>query len=443
MALKIGDSGRIVGLRQLVEGLTAQDIEKAAEEYDRRGRSIDTYEPSSHYDVLINETPYPPKPIFGLAASMLLNESIESQHFTGGLKSTCFNILESLGFSIVEKVEQGSFNRLELHQLYSREDVQKALGPQDTFTTSSGSWGLSGIISDRPSTGDTVLFVTLGEQSGNDYDDAITRDGALIWKSQNRNSADSELIRRLVAHDESQNVVSLFIRTARGREYTYLGALAFQDWDPQSSKPVHMVWKILEWPLPEGLTEQIGLELQPALSPTYRPSAKTKAVGLLLEKTPPRIKPSKPKADRNHQPTGVVDWAAREQANRELGLQGENAVIEWEKDELTKHGRPDLAELVEHTATKNSAAGFDIKSYNASTGAEKYIEVKTTCGSAKTPFFISPNELEKSYELGESYWLYRIYNFGKASGAEFYKLSGDMNEALNLEPSGFKATPKS
>lgn len=442
MALEIGESGRIVGLRQLVEGLTARDIEKAAAEYDGLSGRVDTYEPSSHYDVLINDTPYPPKAIFGLAASKLLNEPIESQHFTGGLKSTCFNILESLGFSIIEKVERGSFNRLELHQHYSREDVQKALGPQDTFTASSGSWGLSGIISDRPSIGDTVLFVTFGEQSGNDYDDAITRDGALIWKSQNRNSADSELIRRLVAHDESRNVVSLFIRTARGREYTYLGALAFQDWDPQSSKPVHMVWKILEWPLPEELAEQIGLDLQPALSPTYRPPAKTKAAGPLLEKKPPRIKPSKPKVGGN-QPTGVVDWAEREQANRELGLQGENAVIEWEKDELTKHGRPDLADLVEHTATKDTAAGFDIKSYDASTGMEKYIEVKTTTGSATTPFFISPNELDKSNELRDGYWLYRIYNFGKAKDTEFYRLSGDMNEALNLEPSGFKATPKS
>lgn len=442
MDLKIGKSGRIIGLRELIEGLTAQDIEKAAAEYDRRGGIVDTYESSSHYDVLINDTPYPPKAIFGLAASIYINEPIESQHFTGGLKSVCFDILESLGFSVVEKSEHGLFNRLELYQNYSRKDVQKALGPKDTFTESSGSWGLSGIISDRPSIGDTVLFVTFGERSGNDYDDAITRDGALIWKSQNRNSANSDLIRRLVAHDESLNVVSLFIRTACGRKYTYLGALAFQDWDPQSSKPVHMVWKVLQWPLPEGLAEQIGLEFQPALSPTYHQPVKPRTVGPLLEKSPPRIKPSKPKSDRTY-PVGEVDWAKREQANRELGLLGEKAVIQWEKNELTRHGRPDLAGLIEHTAIKDTAAGFDIKSYDASTSMEKYIEVKTTTGSAKTPFFISPNEIEKSKQLRDSYWLYRIYNFDKAKGAKFYKLSGDMNETLNLEPSGFKATPKS
>src|SRR5690554_358181 len=161
MALEIGKSGRIVGLRQLVEGLTAQDIVNAAAEYDSRGGNVDTYEPSNHYDVLINESPYPPKAIFGLAASKLLNQPIESQHFTGGLKSTCFNTLEALGFTIVEKVERGSFDRLELHQHYSREDVQKALGPQDN----GGKWGRTGIVSNRPSPGDSVFFVTLGEQS--------------------------------------------------------------------------------------------------------------------------------------------------------------------------------------------------------------------------------------------------------------------------------------
>lgn len=102
-----------------------------------------------------------------------------------------------------------------------------------------------------------------------------------------------------------------------------------------------------------------------------------------------------------------------------------------------------MAKLIEHTANKHTSAGFDIKSYDASTGKEKYIEVKTTTGSAKTRFYISSNELDKSNELRDSYWLYRIYDFGKANGTKFYKLSGDMNDALNLEPSEFKATPKS
>lgn len=330
---------------------------------------------------------------------------------------------------------------LQLYKKYTRQKVQQALGPQDEFKTSSGKWSPSGIIRDRPSQGDTVLFVTLGHNSGNDYDDSVTQDGILKWLSQNRNTPSSPLIQQLVSHDSEKNVVSLFLRTSRSDEYTYMGPLAFLDWNPSSSKPVHITWKIINWPLPMNLPESIGLNLDLPISPTYDASIRNLSVATLKETSFPKTTaPKKPGLTNNK--SGSVDWAKIEQRNRELGLLGEKAVIEHEKKQLLEHGRPELADSIQHTALVNTAAGYDIKSFDPITGLEKYIEVKTTTGNKNTPFFISPNEINISIAKDKQYWVYRLYNFRSTSEVEFYKVTGDMSSALHLTPDSYKATPK-
>jgi hypothetical protein len=76
------------------------------------GRSVD-------YDVLHKGARYPPKAVFGLAASRVSGQAYGPRSFKGGLKSICFRILEKNGFEIVRKSDHQLFpdevDRSEVH----------------------------------------------------------------------------------------------------------------------------------------------------------------------------------------------------------------------------------------------------------------------------------------------------------------------------------------
>ncbi|MEA1080759.1 DUF3883 domain-containing protein [Marinobacter qingdaonensis] len=441
MSIEFGKAGRINRLGSLLKNLSREEVLEAVSRFEKLGRKVDSFDESSRYDLIINGKAYPPKAVFGLAASAHLNFDVKSQHFVGGEASASFRILQRLGFEIKPKTYRpGRKEGLILHGNYSRRDAWKILGEGDTFRAGSGTWGLQGIIRDRPLPGDAVLFVTLGSYEGNQYEDAVTEDGALIWKSQAEQTQASPAVRQLVAHDETRNLVCLFLRTEESAPYTYFGPLSFREWDPASEKPVHIVWNILNWPLPEGLASKIGLALTPALSPTYQPIENDIPSSLTETAPPDRSKSKSGKGNGNAY--GNTDWAEREARNRQLGLAGERLVIQKEIDHLVAEGREDLANSVEHTATVNSAAGYDIRSFDSQTGQEKYIEVKTTTGDLNTDFFISSNEISKAEEYGESYWIYRIYDFAAGRPARFYRVSGNVTKNFDLVPTAFRATRK-
>jgi hypothetical protein len=122
---------------------------------------------------------------------------------------------------------------------------------------------------------------------------------------------------------------------------------------------------------------------------------------------------------------------------RLLGEAGEEFVLNYERQRLTLAGRPDLAEqVVWASKTIGDGLGYDIRSFEAS-GDPLYIEVKTTGRDKATPFFISANEVVKSSSLGDGYRLYRVFNFPHAP--QFFELSGDMAEILQLSPVSYLA----
>ena len=55
--------------------------------------------------------------------------------------------------------------------------------------------------------------------------------------------------------------------------------------------------------------------------------------------------------------------------------------------------------------------GYDIASFSEQ-GDNLAIEVKTTRGLARTPFFMSRNELEVAERMEGGYRLYRLHEFG-------------------------------
>lgn len=106
------------------------------------------------------------------------------------------------------------------------------------------------------------------------------------------------------------------------------------------------------------------------------------------------------------------DPVERDMRNRGLGLAGELAVLEYERLRLGRCGRADLAKRVCHVSLElGDGAGFDIASFDQ-IGAERLIEVKTTKGNARTPFFMSRTERDVSAKAADRYQLYRVHEFG-------------------------------
>jgi len=62
--------------------------------------------PSTDFDVIVNESErYPPKAVFGLAATQALGFDVGPKHFSGGKGTVCFKSIEKAGYGIVAKGE--------------------------------------------------------------------------------------------------------------------------------------------------------------------------------------------------------------------------------------------------------------------------------------------------------------------------------------------------
>lgn len=105
------------------------------------------------------------------------------------------------------------------------------------------------------------------------------------------------------------------------------------------------------------------------------------------------------------------DVAGRDEKNRALGRAGEERVLAHERSSLTLAGRDDLAKAVRWVADEDGdGAGYDIASFNPD-GSPRLIEVKTTNGWERTPFYISRNELAVADERRADWSLVRLWNF--------------------------------
>lgn len=135
------------------------------------------------------------------------------------------------------------------------------------------------------------------------------------------------------------------------------------------------------------------------------------------------------------------DPAERDARNRSLGKSGEERVFHYERDSLVAAGRDDLARRVEWTSQeRGDGAGYDIASF-APDGSSRLIEVKTTNGPAKTPFYMSENERLLSEERPDAFRLMRLHDFStKPSG---FELRPPLENFLALQPTSYRAAIRS
>ena len=238
--------------------------------------------------------------------------------------------------------------------------------------------------------------------------------------------------------------VYLIVDIKTGRQYigSAYSARGFLGRYTEREKPVYFQWQILEWPAPASFLSEIGLKL---LSINLLRVVNTSEV----LKTNELIFVDKPKVSDKLLGTKSNEFKARkspdyaliDRNNKKLGLEGELLVLNDEVNRLMLAGRSDLADKVVHVSVvEGDGAGYDIRSFDIN-GNSKFIEVRTTKGSAETSFYISPNEVEFSRQNARHYHLYRLYNFDlERRNANVFAIEGDLTQQIGLMATQYKAT---
>ena len=133
------------------------------------------------------------------------------------------------------------------------------------------------------------------------------------------------------------------------------------------------------------------------------------------------------------------DPVERDHFNRKLGKAGEAFVLDVERKRLSDLSRQDLARKVRWVAAEDGdGAGYDILSFDPDGGHERLIEVKTTNGSARTPFFISRNERELAIERPSDWRIYRVHLFARE--ARIFTIAPPLENSLNLSTETWRAS---
>jgi hypothetical protein len=132
------------------------------------------------------------------------------------------------------------------------------------------------------------------------------------------------------------------------------------------------------------------------------------------------------------------DPVERDRCNRSLGKAGEEFVVNLERHQLTKADRSDLARKVRWVSAEDGdGAGYDVFSFDL-TGGERLLEVKTTNGSARTPFFLTRNERDLARQRPADWCIYRVHLFAKEP--RIFTIRPPLENAVNLRPETWRAS---
>jgi Domain of unknown function (DUF3883) len=145
-----------------------------------------------------------------------------------------------------------------------------------------------------------------------------------------------------------------------------------------------------------------------------------------------------PLPDRLRRLVQKFDPAERDYRNRSLGKAGESFVVDLERRQLAEVDRADLARKVRWVAAEDGdGAGYDILSFDQS-GCARLIEVKTTNGSARTPFYLSRNERDVAQERPEEWRIYRVHLFAREP--HVFMIMPPLENFVHLRPETWRAS---
>jgi hypothetical protein len=132
------------------------------------------------------------------------------------------------------------------------------------------------------------------------------------------------------------------------------------------------------------------------------------------------------------------DPVERDHRNRSLGRAGESFVVDLERKRLSDGNRSDLARKVRWTAAEEGdGAGYDVSSFSLE-GQPKFIEVKTTNGSSRTPFFLTRNECDIARACPDEWRLYRVHLF--ATNPRVFTIPPPLGDHVRLATETWRAS---
>lgn len=158
---------------------------------------------------------------------------------------------------------------------------------------------------------------------------------------------------------------------------------------------------------------------------------------LYLEAPPERAAMAAPLPDYVERLVQKFDPVERDMRNRSLGMAGEELAFQYEKRRLEAADRGDLARNVRWISREEGdGAGYDILSYTP-WGEKKFVEVKTTVGGNRTPFFVSRNEHRFASANADRFHLFRVYDYARTPRA--FEFNGALEKFVRLSPESFRA----
>lgn len=133
-----------------------------------------------------------------------------------------------------------------------------------------------------------------------------------------------------------------------------------------------------------------------------------------------------------------IDFARRDAQNRALGRLGEEFALWFERQQLIEAGCPELADRVRWVADEvGDVLGFDILSFAAEDGKERYVEVKTTGLGKYFPFYVTDLERRCSEDTGDRFRLLRVFDVGRSP--QLFVLTGSLSATCELTPTVYQA----
>lgn len=153
---------------------------------------------------------------------------------------------------------------------------------------------------------------------------------------------------------------------------------------------------------------------------------------------PPVLSPASERIPKRlRQLVRKFDPVERDHRNRSLGKAGESFVVDLERRRLSDGNRSDLARKVRWTASEDGdGAGYDVSSFTLA-GQPQFIEVKTTNGSCRTPFFLTRNECDIATQCPDEWRIYRVHLF--ATDPRVFTISPPLEDHVRLAAESWRA----
>ncbi|MEZ4776308.1 MAG: DUF3883 domain-containing protein [Bacteroidia bacterium] len=159
----------------------------------------------------------------------------------------------------------------------------------------------------------------------------------------------------------------------------------------------------------------------------------TKRKNLQMKERRIRIQPQK------------INWEELNRHKNNIGLVGEELVLLNEKNKLIELEMYEYLLKLEHVSkTKGDGLGYDIISFDEEEN-QIFIEVKATTNNLLSDIFFTSNELRQMDELGEYYYLYRVYGLdleSKTCEIEIFKGADTVKEYFEFYTESVRAKIK-